>query len=171
MFPCEASDDSWSCRRAGPEVITASLKSVNPLIEYLGRWLKEGDYDGSLSISVWRPKGSPEESRTRSGPHDGFTVDWARGPDVLERSAVALTGHGTRLFPPLSEGQPEAYEQRGNTAVLIGKSGDRATALLSHSRSYSPFAIFIHVVSYADVDAAIAEWAAAFAKASTRAPS
>ncbi|MFP2960313.1 hypothetical protein ACLEPN_21435 [Myxococcus sp. 1LA] len=85
-------------------------------------------------------------------------MEWARGPDVPERSAVALIGDGTRLFPPALETQPEPYEQRGNTAVLIGKAGDQGVGLISRSKSYPPYVVYVHVVSYADVDAAIAEW-------------
>ncbi|AKQ67936.1 hypothetical protein A176_004848 [Myxococcus hansupus] len=158
LFPCEPSDTTWLCYRTSPELITPSLASLDPLIAYLGRWMKHGGYGGTITISVWRPQGSPEEIRTPFGKHDGFTLSWAQGPDVRERTAVALTGHGTRLFAPREEGQPEAYEQRGNTAVLIGGPEAPGTALLSRSKSYPPYAVFVHVVSYADVDAAIEQW-------------
>lgn len=157
LFPCDASTD-WLCKVEAPYLVTPSFKFVDPLIQYLGRWMKKGGFGGRLVISVWQPKGIPADVRTAMGRKEGFSVEWARGPDHPERSAIALTGQGTRLFPPAVEGQPEAYERRGNTAVLAGTPGRQSMGFLSPSRSYPPYVVDVHLVSYTDVDAAIAEW-------------
>ncbi|MCP3102811.1 hypothetical protein LZ198_28435 [Myxococcus sp. K15C18031901] len=157
LFPCDASTQ-WLCKVEAPQLVTPSFEFVDPLVDYLGRWLKAGGFGGSLTIAVWQPRGTPADVRTSMGRKDGFTVEWARGPDYPERSAIALTGHGTQLFPPAVEGQPAEYAKRGNTAVVLEGPGRALVNLLSRSTSYPPYIVDVHLSSYASVDEAIAEY-------------
>ncbi|MCE9672522.1 hypothetical protein LY474_32415 [Myxococcus stipitatus] len=159
LFPCETGPD-WLCGgSSSPRIITPSYDFVDPIIEYVGRWLRDGGYGGSIAISVWTPRGTPADVRTPIGRYDGYTVEWASGPDLDGQGAIALTGHGTRLFPPWhDEPEPEEYEKRRNTAVRVGPPGNQPPLLLYRSKSYPPYVAYVELVSYAEVDEAIERW-------------
>ncbi|MCY1023909.1 hypothetical protein [Pyxidicoccus sp. MSG2] len=146
------------CEPSGAGFITPSFKSVDPLIAYLGKWLKEGDYAGTLSISVWQHMGVPEDIRTPFGQHEGYTVDWCSSLDKGSRRLIVLTGQGSRVFRPMLPDQPEDIEKRGNSAVAIGSRGSEGIAFISRPGCNAPYAAWTDVVSYEEVDAAIAEW-------------
>ena len=104
---------------------------MDPLIAYLGEWLKEGDSAGTLSISVWQHMGMPEDLRTPFGQHDGYTVDWCSSLDKGSQRLIVLTGQGSHVFEPLIPDQPEDIEKHGNSAVAIGREGSAGVALIS----------------------------------------
>ncbi|NTX09577.1 hypothetical protein HUA76_02165 [Myxococcus sp. CA056] len=159
----------WLYERCGPPFVepcvlrgtfikTSSFESVDPLIAYLGRWLKEGDYAGVLHINVVQHVGVPEDIRTRMGDYDGYSVDLCKPEENPDRRLIVVTGQGSRVFAPFIAGEPEDYDKRRTWAVLIGGPDPQARADLTRPGCHAPHAARIRVVGYEDVDAAIAYW-------------
>ncbi|WP_224241034.1 hypothetical protein [Hyalangium gracile] len=155
---CDRSPYSFCAPQGREYLATPSFRTVDPLIAYLGQWLTEGDYAGTLRIDVWQHLGTPEDIQTRFGQHEGYTVDWCKGAKDEHRRLIVLTGQGSRDFEPFLPGQPADIERRSNWAVLIGKKGTEGLAVLGKPGCHAPYAAEVDVVSYADVDAAIAWW-------------
>lgn len=83
----------WLCENTGAMLNTPSFQSLDALVTYLGRWLKEGNYGGTLVVEVWRHPGVPEEVTTRMGTYDGYSVDWCKLEEHEWRILVLTPTH------------------------------------------------------------------------------
>ncbi|NTX61004.1 hypothetical protein HUA74_10060 [Myxococcus sp. CA051A] len=156
LFERCAADSGDDCELNGQYLKTSSFHAVDGLIAYLGRWLKEGDYAGSLVITVVQDQGGPEDVKTRMGAHDGYTVE--RCKRYADSRLIVLTGQGSQAFTPSVAGEPEDIARRGNLGVLVGRPGEQGFAILGKPGCQAPYAVYVDVASFDQVDAAISSW-------------
>ncbi|MCY0998729.1 hypothetical protein OWM54_16440 [Myxococcus sp. MISCRS1] len=147
------------CELGGTALVTSSFQAVDALVAYLGHWMTEGHRRGSILIEVWAHLGTVDQVKTRMGAQDGYTVAWCKLEESADHRLLVLTGQGARVFAPLVDGEPEAIEQRGNAGVVIGAAGtERGFTTVSRPGCHAPYAAWVDVHGYGQVDAAIAWW-------------
>ncbi|MBU8900995.1 hypothetical protein KRR26_35910 [Corallococcus sp. M34] len=149
LFPCnEDNFDYILCRPETPSITISSYKRVDAAIQYLGRWLKDGNYGGKLFIDVWRPKGSAADVHTLMGEKDGYSVEWAHEPGIRDRTVVAITSRGAYPLPPVPEGKTSTYLQ-------VGPPSEQWSHWVRSAQAYPPSVLTEEIASYADMDEAI----------------